>query len=51
LSVYERATGEKVRLSKKGKGNSNASSAYILCFSYDFSKINVVEGKIAMPRA
>jgi hypothetical protein len=32
LSVYERSTGEKIRLSLEGKGNSNASSAYVIRF-------------------
>jgi hypothetical protein len=32
LNVYERATGEKVKLSLEGKENSSASSAYDLCF-------------------
>jgi hypothetical protein len=32
LSVYEKATGEKVKLSFEGNRNSNASSAYVMCF-------------------
>jgi hypothetical protein len=32
FSVYERATGEKLKLSLERKGNINANSSYVLCF-------------------